>query len=428
MIERLADIPAAFWTVLSEMAPFLLFGFLIAGVLSVLIRPETIERHLGGRGLWQVLKAAAIGVPLPLCSCGVIPVAASLRRHGASRGATTAFLISTPQDGVDSIMVSFSLLGAPFAIFRPIVALISGLVGGAIVTLFHDKPQAETEAAPGNAGNCTDDCCNPERGGRVMRILRHGFVTLPADIGRSLLIGLLVAALLTAIIPKGYFATHLGRGLVPILVMMALGVPVYVCATASIPIAAALVIEGGISPGAALAFLMTGPATNAATIATIWRTMGHKTAVAYLLTVAISALAAGLTMDYVFHVQGIRAAPGLHMMEGGWFIAFRWVCAVVLLAVLCWPMVFPLLRRRVGHVPAGEKAAHLRLAVEGMTCHHCVGSVRQALQACAGVTEVHVDLDAGSAQVAGEGLDPDALCAAVHALGYSARAAGPGAD
>ena len=416
MIDKLLSMPMEFWNVLSEMAPFLLFGFGMAGVLSVLIRPETVERHLGGRGLWQVLKAAAVGVPLPLCSCGVIPVAASLRRHGASRGATTAFLISTPQDGVDSILVSFSLLGAPFAIFRPIVALISGLVGGSIVTLFHDKP----EAGPNSAGNCTDECCSAERGGRLGKIFRYGFVTLPADIGRSLLIGLAIAALLTVIVPDDYFARYLGRGVVPILVMMALGVPVYVCATASIPVAAALVLKGGVSPGAALAFLMTGPATNAATIATLWKTMGHKTAVVYLLTVAGSALAAGLTMDYVFHVQGIKAAPGMHMLAGDWFTAFRYGCAVVLVAVLCWPMVFPLLRRRVRRAPAGEAARRLTLTIRGMTCHHCVATVRQALQACPGVTEVRMDLDGGAATVAGDRLDPEALCAAVRALGYQA--------
>ena len=125
---------AASWAVFGAMAPYLLLGFVVAGLLSVVISPEFVERHLGGRGIWPVIKASAFGVPLPLCSCGVIPVAASLRRHGASKGATTAFLISTPQTGVDSIMVTFSLLGPVYAVFRPVVALISGVFGGAVVT------------------------------------------------------------------------------------------------------------------------------------------------------------------------------------------------------------------------------------------------------------------------------------------------------
>ena len=128
------------WETLREMAPYLIFGFFVAGVLSVLIQPEVVERHLGGRGLWQVIKAAIFGVPLPLCSCGVIPVAASLRRHGAGSGATTSFLISTPQTGVDSIMVTLSLLGPVFAVFRPLISFVSGLLGGSLVTYFGSWP------------------------------------------------------------------------------------------------------------------------------------------------------------------------------------------------------------------------------------------------------------------------------------------------
>ncbi|TFG86391.1 MAG: hypothetical protein E4H18_04430, partial [Hyphomicrobiales bacterium] len=133
MLERILAIPGDFWSVLGQMSPYLLLGFAVAGVLSLLISARTVERHLGGAGFWPVFKAALFGVPLPLCSCGVIPVGASLHRKGASRGATVAFLISTPQTGVDSIMVTFSLLGLTFAVFRPVAALISGLFGGLLV-------------------------------------------------------------------------------------------------------------------------------------------------------------------------------------------------------------------------------------------------------------------------------------------------------
>jgi len=158
--EIVTQIPGQFWAVLLEMAPYLLFGFLVAGVLSVIISPVFVERHLGGRGFWPVIKAAALGVPLPLCSCGVIPVSASLRRHGASRGATTAFLISTPQDGVDSIAVTFGMLGWVFAVFRPIAALVSGLIGGTIVSAVdHDADDAEPPAPTPRA------CCAPDGAG-----------------------------------------------------------------------------------------------------------------------------------------------------------------------------------------------------------------------------------------------------------------------
>ena len=266
---------AKFWTVLCQMAPYLLFGFLVSGVLSVLISPKLVEDHLGRGGIMPVLKAALFGIPLPLCSCGVIPVAAALRKHGAGKGATTAFLLSTPQTGVDSIFVTFSLLGPVFAVFRPLVALVSGVLGGAVVSISGEEDMHENEAL-----KCTGECCSagsPKRS-ILSRIMQFGFITMPADIGKSLLLGIAIAAVLAAVIPENYFAAYLGRGPLAILVLMLLGIPVYVCATASVPVAAALIVAG-VSPGAALAFLMTGPATNAAAITTVWRIMGKRTAI-----------------------------------------------------------------------------------------------------------------------------------------------------
>jgi len=315
------------WDTLREMAPYILFGFLVAGVLSVVIRQETVERHLGGRGIGSVIKAALFGVPLPLCSCGVIPVAASLRRHGASEGATTSFLISTPQTGVDSILVTLSLLGPVFAVFRPIVSFASGLFGGALVTLFGSGKSSDEYARPSCVGECCTGC---EKGNAVSRALKYGFVTLPGDLNRALLVGVAIAGLIAAIVPDDYFATFLGGGIVSMLIMMALGIPVYVCATASVPIAAALIAKG-VSPGAALVFLMTGPATNAATITTVWRIMGKRVAALYIGTVAASAIAAGLLLDYIFSTLQIPAFSGMPAMIPG---IIKTAGAVLLLGVL----------------------------------------------------------------------------------------------
>ena len=420
----LGEIPGNFWDVLSEMAPYLLFGFFAAGALSVLISAETVERHLGGRGLVPILKAAAFGVPLPLCSCGVIPVAASLRRHGAGRGATTAFLIATPQDGVDSILVTFSLLGGAFAIFRPIAALLSGLVGGLLVETGADGPRGDGPHAghePHQA--CTDPCCAQPGRNRLYRMLAYGFGDLPRDIGKALLGGLLIAALISSLVPKDFFAQHLGRGLPAMLVMMALGVPVYVCATASVPIAAALVLRAGLSPGAALVFLMTGPATNAATITTVWKVMGRRTALIYLAVVMVSALAAGLTMDYLFQVGGIRAHPGMSWMLPAWANS---ISAVALLGVLGVANLRPVLRRTRKRENEPEPTMHaLKLLVRGMTCTHCVASVRRALLESPGVHVAEVDLEAGEARVSGEGAAPEQLVSAVESLGYEAEVVCP---
>ncbi|MCJ7693452.1 MAG: permease, partial [Sedimentisphaerales bacterium] len=198
-----------FWATVAEMSPFLLFGFFVAGLLSVLISQRFVERHLGGGGIWPLVKASVFGVPLPLCSCGVIPVSMSLYKHGASKGATVSFLLSTPQTGVDSIFVTFSLLGPVFAVFRPLAAFATGIFGGALVDVLergtNDKVHKQAE--------CTEQCCNDSgQKNKIVRGLKYGFVTLPRDIGKAMLVGLVIAAVISAIVPEGYFAEKLGTG------------------------------------------------------------------------------------------------------------------------------------------------------------------------------------------------------------------------
>jgi uncharacterized protein len=319
------------WFLLGEMSPYLLFGFAVAGLLSVFVPAEWTERHLGGRGLRPVLEAALWGVPVPLCSCSVIPVVASMRRHGASRAAATAFLLSSPQTGVDSIAVTYALLGPVFAVFRPIAALVSGVVGGSLVLLFGESNRNDSAELPA----CTDECCAGDRSrSAVVRAAHYGFVTLPRDLGLSLLAGVLIAGCLAALVPENRWQMYLGGGLVSIVIMMAIGIPLYVCATASVPIAAGLIYLGA-SPGAALAFLIAGPASNAATLAVIWKVLGRRTALLYLATVAATAVLCGLLLDAVMPlVQGWMpqtAAYSHEMDHGGWWSAL-WAAA--LLAVL----------------------------------------------------------------------------------------------
>lgn len=315
-----------FWGTIAEMSPYLLFGFFVAGLLSVLVSQQLVEKHLGGRGLWPLLKASIFGVPLPLCSCGVIPVSMSLHKHGASKGSTVAFLLSTPQTGVDSIFVTLSLLGPVYAVFRPVAALITGLVGGTLVDVFEQGGKAQNKPVE----KCTDECCSNEKTNRIVKGLKYGFITLPRDIGKAMLLGLFIAAIISALVPDGYFAEKLGKGIFAMVVMMFLGIPVYVCATASVPVAAALILKG-LTPGAALVFLMTGPATNAASFITIWKALGRKTAIIYLATVAGCALLAGILLDYIAAGIDIEIAT-----RPGWMLpaVVKYASAVVLLAVL----------------------------------------------------------------------------------------------
>ena len=402
------------WAVLGEMAPFLLFGFFVAGVLYVLISPAAVERHLGGKGLLPVLKASIFGIPLPLCSCGVIPVAASLRRHGASKGATTAFITSTPQTGVDSILVTYSLLGGVFTIFRPLAALVSGTLAGWLVGRDDGNRNGEKGAASAPEGSR-----DSEDGGRskMLKALHYGFVTLPRDISRPLLAGLVVAGVISALVPDDYFKDLLGGGIGAMLVMVAVGIPIYVCATASVPVAAALIAKG-ISPGAALVFLMTGPATNAATVATVWKLMGRRATVVYLGTVALTALAFGLALDHLVAAESLSIAPAMPWMLPPYV---KLISAVVLMTVLA-----------AAYIPTGSAKARRRpregtqsrvLSIGGMHCSHCVTSLTRALEECPGVTSADVDLKGGKAIVHGEGLDVESMCRTVEGLGYSARAA-----
>lgn len=408
--DFIAKFALSIWGTLREMSPFLLFGFLVAGLLSVFVKPDLVERHLGGRGLWQVVKAAIFGVPLPLCSCGVIPVAASLRRHGAGAGATTSFLISTPQTGVDSIMVTLSLLGPVFAIFRPVVAFLSGLLGGLLVNFFG----YEKGAAPEEHPTCTAECCSGAQNNKtgLVRALKYGFMTLPRDIHKALVIGILIAGVISAAIPDDYLSRVLGGGIVSMLIMMAVGIPVYVCATASVPIAAALIAKG-VSPGAALVFLMTGPATNAATITTVWKIMGKRIAGIYLASVAVSALAAGLILDAFFKGSGGHAMTHTHWMLPGYV---NTLCAFALLAVLGFAFFQP---SRVGEAPeAAGKGRRMRMFIAGMTCSHCANAVQRALVESPGIASAEVDLKKGAATVAGNGFEVAQLTQAVEALGY----------
>jgi uncharacterized membrane protein YraQ (UPF0718 family)/copper chaperone CopZ len=425
MIEILTRILTATWAMTLEMAPYLLLGFGVAGLLSVFVSAAWVERHLGRKGSAQVVKASLFGVPLPLCSCGVLPVAASLHRHGASRGATTAFLVSTPQTGVDSIAVTWALLGPLVAVVRPLAAFATGIAGGLLVSATdRDEAPADTPAADA----CADDCCEAAPpSSRLGRALHYGFVTLPRDIGRALIVGLVLSGVIATFISPGSLSDVLGGGVGAYLAAIVVGIPLYVCATASTPIAASLV-AAGLSPGAALAFLITGPATNSAAITTLWRVLGRRAVGLYLLTVALGAVATGLVVDLVAGLVPLRlpefAATGAHVHhhgEGhglGWWLATA--SAVVLILVLV-NALRPRPSAMNAEDPMSDEGDRVELAVEGMRCNGCVDSVTRALRECAGVSDVVVDLDQGRARIDGARLQEDELSAAVASLGFECQ-------
>lgn len=316
------------WKTLCQMSPYLLFGFLMAGILSVLISKKFVEKHLGGKGMLPVLKASLLGIPIPLCSCGVVPLATSLKKQGASKGATIGFLISTPQTGIDSISVTLSLLGPIFACFRPIAALVSGIMGGFLVSFLPNDKKQKVE----NCSCCKTEqsCCSKKKKQSIIaKIFLYGFITLPKDISKSLILGIFIAGIISIFIPDDYFAKSFGDGIMGMFAMILFGIPLYVCATASVPIASALILKG-ISPGAALVFLMTGPATNAATITTIWKIMGKASACIYVLSVAATAILSGIILNSLFEIN--KGGKHLHQHQMG--ISYGEMGSAIILIVI----------------------------------------------------------------------------------------------
>ncbi|PKK89966.1 MAG: hypothetical protein CVV64_11580 [Candidatus Wallbacteria bacterium HGW-Wallbacteria-1] len=475
-VEMLSGVLSGAWQTTLEMAPYLLFGLLVAGILSVLITPETVERHLGSRGIISIMKASLFGIPLPLCSCGVIPVAASLRRHGASRGAVVSFLISTPQTGVDSIFVTYSLLGTVFAVFRPLAAFISGILGGFISDL-SDETSEEWNSSDSCQGGCCSknssasdaastasidssdyhDChcesCDSEHGTGFMASLRevfaYGFGTVAADIAKPLLFGIFMAGAIGALVPQGLLESLLGKGIGSKIAMMLLGIPIYVCATASVPIAAALMLKG-VSPGAALVFLMTGPATNVAALTTIFKILGRGPAFAYLGSVMVAAILSGVALDALIpHFPGLSGVSRGTMMPG-WL---HFVSAVLLLLVLVKHVSASFFNDSItdGAVQSDQAASatqttdvasmvsndtttgtekteteHIRLmqfSVTGMSCSHCANAVKRNLMEIGGVTKADVELQNGlvTLELQEPFPDPDTIIACIVELGYEAR-------
>ncbi len=339
------------WLVWEEMAPYLLVGFLVAGVLFVLITREWVEQHLNGKGLKPVLKASLLGVPLPLCSCAVIPVATGLRRHGASKSATTAFLISTPQTGADSILATLGLMGPLFAIFRPLAALVTGIVGGVMVNLFDNEDDTQATYSPERVESDPEHCCHDEpKQSRLKKALVYGFITLPRDIAGPMLIGLIFAGLIGVLIPDDFFQGRFGGKMASMLLMLTLGIPFYVCSTGSLPIAAAFILKG-VSPGAVFVFLIVGPATNAAAIVTVWKILGRRTSMIYLATIAVCGLASGLLFDQIIPLTGFNIGHD-HAADSGGYAKVGTSIILILMMAFAWLQPY-LSRRSENHSGAG---------------------------------------------------------------------------
>lgn len=414
MLQYIIKYFESIYLLTSEMAPFLLLGFLFAGVLKVVVPPSLMTKYLGKSNSKSVINASLLGVPLPLCSCGVLPAGISLYKNGASKGSSVSFLISTPQTGVDSVLVTWSMLGLPFALLRPIIAFITGIVGGFITNKVENTKIEQKVVSP--------KYDKPKFS--IKGILHYAFIEMVADIAKWLIVGLLIAAFITVLMPANFFAEYQLNGFVGMLIILAVSIPLYICATASVPIAAVLLLKG-LSPGALLVFLMAGPATNAATITVIGKNLGKKTLFVYLSTLIIGSLFFGFLIDYFlptawFSPLGLITSGHNHELLPSWIV----ISSTVLLTIL---LVYAMINSLILKINNMKKANSqnsianietITLEVEGMMCVKCTTKVENTLNDMVNITSAIADADNNLIKVSGSNLSATEIGKKIQELGY----------
>ena len=426
------------WASFMLLAPMLLLGLFLAGLIHVLISRDAILRWLSGDNLWSVCASAAIGVPVPLCSCSVVPVVAEMRKKGASRSSCMSFLITAPETGADSILVTHAFFGFVAAVVRPLVSFLTAVVAGIFCIGIirddsdaneprqhhahehrdsdsdhvhdahshgdgeHDHNHGEHEYLYPGQNDCyvspaqlkgmlaswlarlaprrpivvgdskaasrdtpnsfreADSTMNEESpephaaqannelslGTVVRHIFRYGFVEVADEILFALLVGLALGGVLFLAVPDDLMTSEYARW-ISYPVMILVGIPLYICASASTPIAAALVAKG-LSPGAALIFLMTGPATNSGTIAIIVNQFGTRFGTIYVGIVIAATTILGIMIDMVLIATGLTLPVNLSVSHAPAIQVLEWTGSLALMALIVW-------RFRAGALSSGYK-------------------------------------------------------------------------
>ena len=409
-MDYLISILIASWDVMIQLSPSLLLGLFLAGLLHVFLPAGFVSKNLSKTNHTSVLKAVLIGVPMPLCSCGVVPTAIGLQNDGASKGAVTGFLISTPQTGVDSIMVAASFLGWPFALFKVAAAFVTGVLGGILVNRFvpSDTRDKQPNLVPIHS---------PGFIARLFEAVRFAIVDLLAMIDVWIVFGVLVSAMISVYIPPGTFAESTWtQGPLGMLVVLLVALPLYICTTGSVPIAAALIMAG-LPIGSALVFLMAGPATNVATMGAILRALGARVLAIYLGVVIIGSILFGLLFDFLITMPSAVDHTHQHH-SSSWLDISAAAFTSLLLAGL---IIKRLFQRVKNHLGASKNHSDMKLTIQGMSCQHCVATVTKALINAPGVERASVDLALGMAYIDGDDLDRSSLVQAVEQAGFKVK-------
>jgi len=379
MVQGIFQIVIESWHLLLEASIYILFGMLVGGLLKVFLNPSYVANHLGRGKISSVLKAALFGIPIPLCSCGVLPAAASLKKQGANNGATTAFLISTPESGVDSIAITYALLDPIMTVARPVAAFFTAVAAGITENLLHTQTEKDwlrvvDRSCP--VDNCCDGVdCHPDDHSRHHSFvekftagLRFAVVDLWGELAGWFFAGLLLAGIIAVFIPAELMTRYLGGGLPAMLIMLVVGIPMYICATASTPVAAALIVKG-VSPGAALVFLLVGPATNVTSLSVLFGLLGKRATAIYLVTLSFFAVSSGLLVDQIY--SGLGISPTAIIGQAAEIVPY-WVQLLGALLVIVLS-IQPLFRLATRILPQPKTEAG-RPAADSQACNCCTDS------------------------------------------------------
>jgi uncharacterized protein len=440
-----------------EIAPYIFIGLTFSGLMHVLLKGDFIVRHLGKANFWSIIKAATFGVPLPLCSCGVIPTAMHLKRKGASNGATISFMTSTPQTGIDSVIPTIGMMGLFMGIYRTVTALFMGIItglatnkikdsddlgkmdmvaAGCCLTCDCDDPACPHPSHPWNKGKSEpkSQCCghssaaaghnhNHDHDHRAegpksiaVRFARYAYGDFLDDISLQLVVGIVLAGLITWLVPDGFFEQYGGNGILGMMLMIIVGLPMYVCATGSIPIAVSLILKG-ISPGAAFVFLVVGPATNAASLAVIAGSLGRKITAVYISVLTLSAVLFGTLLNFLINNFGVvLSVKSIDQTESRSIILdIITVLFTILMIFSLWRRYRP--RRRAEINMEGDDKMK-KFKIVDMNCNHCVQAITAALNDLVKLENINIDLKNKTLEVSGE-VDEADIIDAIQKLGYS---------
>jgi uncharacterized membrane protein YraQ (UPF0718 family)/copper chaperone CopZ len=404
------------------MAPYLLIGLFFAGVLHVFVDPKFISKHLGNDSFGSVVKAAVFGIPLPLCSCGVLPVALSLRKGKASNGSTVSFLISTPQTGIDSLIATWGMLGPVFAIFRPFAAIIMGIFGGIITNLFSAKNENNNIIDSPKVFEC-NICYKTTPHShtflqKIKRIFTYAYGNFFDDISVNLTIGLILAGFVSFFIPDNFFDKYVSNEFISMLLMILLGIPMYSCVTASIPVAVALMLKG-LSPGAAFVYLTVAPATNFSFILVIKQVMGKKIVSIYIISLAVMSILMGYILNAIFGIVGTNSLNEIfnkhfHHDSETWEV----ILSAIFFIVIIFSFARKIFTRNYFKKLKGNIQYSCVFSVSGMHCNNCAKKIEESLKKVEGVSQIDIDIKNGIVKVNGTAKKED-IKSAVEEAGYN---------